>query len=215
MTGPGDGWNRDLAASYDLVSERYADRFSDELDAKPFDRQLLDRFAVAVAPLGRTCDIGCGPGHVARYLTDRGVDAMGLDLSPEMVRVASERNPAIPFETGDMLALGVRDAALGSITAFYSLIHIARDDVPRAFGEMRRVLVDGGQALVAVHQGEGAMHADEFLGEAVSIDVTLFEPGELLDVADATGFDVTEMHTREPYEAEYQSRRLYLWLAKR
>ena len=62
-----------LAAKYDRVAEKYAAAFFDELERKPFDRALLDRFAAAVAGRGRVCDVGCGPGHVGRYLAARGV----------------------------------------------------------------------------------------------------------------------------------------------
>ena len=52
------------------------------------DRQLLDRFAASVQDRGPVCDLGCGPGHVARYLSERKVQVCGVDLSPEMVKRA-------------------------------------------------------------------------------------------------------------------------------
>ncbi len=61
--------------SYDRVADEYARRIFDELDHKPFDREILDGFADAVRGLGPVCDLGCGPGQVARYLRARGVDA--------------------------------------------------------------------------------------------------------------------------------------------
>src|SRR5206468_4038248 len=140
-----DAGQADLAAKYDRIAEKYAAAFFDELEKKPFDRARLDRFAAAVAGRGRVGDVGCGPGHVGRYLAARGVDVFGLDLSPRMVELARRRNPGIPFEQGDMLALALADASLAGIVAFYSLIHLARDTVARALGELTRVLVPGGR----------------------------------------------------------------------
>jgi len=68
-----DAGQAGLAAKYDRVAEKYAAAFFDELERKPFDRALLDRFAAAAAGRGRVCDVGCGPGHVGRYLAARGV----------------------------------------------------------------------------------------------------------------------------------------------
>ena len=51
------------------------------------------------------CDMGCGPGHVARYLHERGVPVCGVDLSPELVKLARRLTPDIPFEQGDMRAI--------------------------------------------------------------------------------------------------------------
>ena len=95
----------DLQTSYDRVAEEYVKRIFDELEHKPLDRQLLDRLAERVRGLGPVCDLGCGPGHVARYLRDREVDVFGIDLSPGMVRQARRLSPEIEFTQGNMLAL--------------------------------------------------------------------------------------------------------------
>jgi hypothetical protein len=54
------------SATYDTVAEEYARRIGRELEDKPFDRALLDRFAARMAGQGDVWDLGCGPGHVAR-----------------------------------------------------------------------------------------------------------------------------------------------------
>ena len=58
----------ELEASYDRVAARYAEEFFDELNRKPLDCEVLAEFAESVRGLGQVCEIGCGPGHVARYL---------------------------------------------------------------------------------------------------------------------------------------------------
>src|SRR5689334_18005795 len=89
---------------YDKVAAQYAQHYISELDHKPLDRQLLDRLTAMTAGKGRVCDLGCGPGHVARYLRDRGADAFGIDLSPAMVEQAAQANPGIEFRQGNMRA---------------------------------------------------------------------------------------------------------------
>src|SRR5438270_11502302 len=80
-----DGMEADsVRSSYNTVAGAYADAFFDELTRKPFDRQLLDEFAAQCGSVGFVLDIGCGPGHVARYLHESGLRSGGLDLSPEM-----------------------------------------------------------------------------------------------------------------------------------
>lgn len=96
-----------IRESYDAAAEAYAEHLADELDRKPLDRHLLNRFAEEVHGQGMVADLGCGPGHVARYLTDRGARVTGLDLSEEMIRVAASRNPGIEFRVGDITSLDV------------------------------------------------------------------------------------------------------------
>src|SRR5579871_3756970 len=90
-----DGEFSDVPTSYDRVAAEYARRIFDELQHKPLDRELLDRFAARVPPDAIACDLGCGPGQIARYLYERGVQVVGVDLSPEMVRTARTLNPEI------------------------------------------------------------------------------------------------------------------------
>ena len=96
--------------SYDRVAAQYAEHYSNELLHKPFDRDLLSRFAAEMKDSGEVCDMGCGPGHVARYLRDAGLTKItGLDLSPCMVEEARRLNPDIEFRVGDLLALRLGD----------------------------------------------------------------------------------------------------------
>jgi len=92
----------DVRESYDSAAKAYAEHLAAELVYKPLDRHLLNRFAEAMRGHGLVADLGCGPGHIARYLHEQGVDMVGIDLSPEMVRVATDLNPGLAFRVGDM-----------------------------------------------------------------------------------------------------------------
>src|SRR5439155_7100617 len=49
----------DMRTAYDVVAQEYAAAFDDELRRKPFDRELLGRFADEVGS-GAVWDVGCG-----------------------------------------------------------------------------------------------------------------------------------------------------------
>src|SRR5215207_6210173 len=105
-----DHEQRNCQRAYDRVADEYIRRIFGELAHKPLDRELLDRFAVSVGD-GSACDMGCGPGQVARYLHARGTRMCGVDLSEEMVNRARELNPGIDFQQGDMRSLNAADGA--------------------------------------------------------------------------------------------------------
>lgn len=65
-----------IRESYDHLADEYARRIFTELQHKPFDRELLNRFAAEVSGRDEACDMGCGPGHVARYLRDAGTSVL-------------------------------------------------------------------------------------------------------------------------------------------
>ena len=207
-----DQSSHDPRASYDAVADDYAARIAAELQHKPFDRLLLDQFAEQVRDLGCVADIGCGPGHVARYLHDRGVRVVGIDLSPRMVECARKLHPTIEFQEADMEALPIPNETWAGIAAFYSLIHVPRDRVAATLREFRRVLRPRGLLLLAFHVGGDIIHLDEWWGHPVSVDFVFFRSDEVERYLTAAGFEVERSTERDPYppEVEHQSRRGYI-----
>ena len=201
----------DVRESYDSVARAYADELAGELDHKPLDRHLLNRFAEETAGKGLVADLGCGPGHVTAYLRDRGVQMLGVDLSPEMIRVAAERHPGMDFRIGDMKALDLPDASLAGAIAFYAVVHFEPDDLGTVFREIRRVLRPGGPVLISFHIGDEVLHRDELFGAPVSLDFRFLVPDRIAEALRSAGLAVIERTEREPYEGvEYPSRRCYL-----
>ena len=200
-----------IRESYDSVARTYAAHLASELSGKPLDRHLLNRFAEEVRGRGLVADLGCGPGHVARYLHEQGVTMIGIDLSPQMIEEARRLNPELEFKVGDMRKLSLLDASFVGVIAFYSIVHLAPDELPAIMAELRRVLMPGGLILVAFHIGRDVVHVDELFGEPVNLDFRFYVPADVIDALRATGLVVIEQVEREPYPgAEFPSRRCYL-----
>ena len=207
--------NQRVESFYDAVADAYVDRFYGELDHKPFDRHWLHRLAALTRDRGRVCDIGCGPGQIARYLRERGDDVFGADLSEEMLRQARRLNPGIEFQRQDMLSLTLPSDSLGGIAAFYAIVHLTLDQAEVAFRELRRVLAPGGFLLIAFHIGDEPIHVDELLGRKVSADFMLFQPDDVIARLASAGLAVEEVTIRYPYkDVEHPSKRAYILARK-
>ena len=141
--------SEDTRTSYDRIADVYVRHVYDELRHKPLDRELLDRFAAEVKDAGPVCDLGCGPGQIARYLHDRGLEASGLDLAPDMIEQARRLNAGMVFQVGDLRSAPFADGTLAGVVAFYSIIHVPRAQVVDALREVARVLRPGGRLLLA------------------------------------------------------------------
>ena len=204
-----------IRASYDCVAEEYARRIYDELQYKPIDRLLLDRLVQGVPAGGIICDLGCGPGQVARYLCEHGAHAIGIDLSAHMIALARQLNPGIKFCQGNLMTLAMADEAWAGIAAFYSLIHIPREDILAALVELKRVLQPGGLLLVAFHIGTEIVHLEEWWGQPVAADFVYFLPAEMQAYLQAAGFQIEDLVERPPYpDVEHPSHRAYILARK-
>jgi SAM-dependent methyltransferase len=201
---------RKIRSNYDALASAYAREISGELDHRPLERNLLEKFAAACD--GLICDLGCGPGHVTEYLRRFNVNVIGLDLSPGILIEARARHSGIIFLQGDMLNLPFAAAKLAGIVAFYSIIHFDNNQVARAFAEMSRVLKPGGLVLLGVHVGTEVVHVNELWGVPVDFDAAFFDLHELIGKLETQGFRVIETVQREPHpEIEHQSVRGYIW----
>lgn len=110
-------------------------------------------------------ELGCGPGWMTRFAARHGLNAVGYDISPEMIEIARElaerEAPDATFEVGDMeeLDLGRRfDAAL-----VYDALHHSRNP-ERVLASAHRALKPGGRILLVEpnwkhrFQGRDASH---------------------------------------------------------
>lgn len=205
-----------VRAAYDAIARAYDSRFGDELDRKPLDRALLNGFADLIGA-GPLADVGCGPGHVTRFLAARHAEVIGIDLSPGMIGVARQRAPGLSFAVGSMLRLPAASGSWAGAIALYSIIHLTARERTAAFGELARAVRPGGWLLVAFHidspefaAGE-VNHLTEWFGEAIHLDGYFLEPADVTGDMESAGFTVTATVIRRPWPAvEYPSRRCYL-----
>jgi SAM-dependent methyltransferase len=201
--------------SYDAVAEKYAEGFRDELASKPLDRALLACLIEQAGPGAPFADLGCGPGHVAAWLTGHGAAAaVGIDLSAAMVAAGRREYPGTEFREGDLLDLPAADGEFGAVVAFYSVIHLEPGELPRAFEEIGRVLRPSGLALVSFHVGTEVRHLDEWWGVHVDVDFRFLEVTDVAAALRRAGLAVEAQIERASYPGEVETRRGYL-LARR
>jgi SAM-dependent methyltransferase len=188
-----DSWLSDTRSSYDTDASGYAEQVRGLLDEMPYLRASLALFAEHVrnAGGGPVADVGCGPGYVTGHLHDAGVDAFGIDLSPEMVAIARRDHPDLRFEVGTMTDLDLANDSVVGLVAFWSVIHVPDHAVPGVFEEFRRVLRPQGLLLIGFHVGDETRHRSEgYTGRPVNMESHRRRPGTIKDWLRDAGFTI-------------------------
>jgi ubiquinone/menaquinone biosynthesis C-methylase UbiE len=126
-----EGWQR--------VADKYESTWASL--TRLFIPELLQ--AAGVASGKRLLDVACGPGLVAAAAHALGARPIGLDFSPEMVRLARTNNPEIEFRHGDAQALDFEDESFDAVVMNFGVLHLPRPEA--AFAEARRALRPGGR----------------------------------------------------------------------
>ncbi|MGH2977220.1 MAG: class I SAM-dependent methyltransferase [Gaiellaceae bacterium] len=99
-------------------------------------------------PSGRTLDVGCGEGRLARDLAALGHDVAAVDASPTMLAAARDAAPEMELHLADAAELPFADASFGLVIAFMSFQDV--DDLDGAMREAARVLAPGGWLCLAI-----------------------------------------------------------------
>lgn len=103
------------------------------------------------APLGTFVDIGTGTGRIVELFADRAAHVIGIDRSPEMLRVARGKLTASgaqgwELRQGDIMALPLDEGAGDTIVLHQVLHYLPAPEA--AIGELARIVKPGGQLLI-------------------------------------------------------------------
>ncbi|MEU1470076.1 class I SAM-dependent methyltransferase [Streptomyces sp. NPDC005761] len=206
---PEPGSAADVIRTWDARADHYLRLFRHELDGKPFDLAALHAFAGRVTEGGTVYDAGCGPcGHVTELLAARGLDVLGIDLSPRCVALAREEKPGCRFAVMDQREIA--GARLDGLVSYYSLHDQPKRELPAALAAWAAALRPGGQLLIVAKEGTGDHVIDDPLGSGLRVYWAEFTQDELRAAAVAAAFRVDDCTVREAYEGEIPTRRIHL-----
>lgn len=158
-TGPQD------PAVYDAIAEGYAQENAASLLNEHYNRPAL-RSMLGEVRGRRVLDAGAGSGGILRDLVDAGAQAVGVDGSPEMLRLAREKvGDAAELIVADLAApLPFEDGRFDDVVCSLALHNLRDWEGPLA--EFRRVLVPGGRLLLSVEHPFAIWYAGKQDGQS-------------------------------------------------
>lgn len=202
--------NQKTRLAYDKAAEKYYEMFFDELEKKEFDKIILDDFSKYFDDNSIVCDAGCGPcGHVADYISKKGIKIIGVDISEKCVEIAKKYHPGIQFETGDFSNLNYNDNYFDGIISYYSIVDTPKRFVKKVLNEFNRVLKDSGYLLLVVKEGDGEGFQNDLLGIETEIYFSLFTKKEIEKYLLESGFEIIRIEERTPYRDEININRIF------
>lgn len=100
------------------------------------------------APIGLLVDIGTGTGRMLELFANRAEQALGIDRSSEMLRLARAKlHGAAELRQADLYALPLADE-MADVAVIHHVMHFV-EAPDQAIAEAARVLVPGGRLLIA------------------------------------------------------------------
>lgn len=144
---------------------------ADVYDALYRDRLKDVAFYIAAARAhGSALVIGCGSGRVLRELTRYHVDAVGIDVSVEMLRNAVERDAGMRVFAGDMRTFVLRKRVAAALMPFNTLYYnLSLPDACATLKSIRSSLVSDGVVYADFFRVTSASKADHTGGARVRV----------------------------------------------
>ncbi|HEY7092549.1 MAG TPA: class I SAM-dependent methyltransferase [Ktedonobacterales bacterium] len=154
---------RIVEQGYDQIAERYAawaaQVWSDE--RARYTNLIVRRLADGADVL----ELGCASGGSTTQALAERFKLTGVDLSARNVELARANVPSATFLHADMTALKLAPASFDAVVAFFSIIHVPRDEQPGLLAKIARWLRPGG--LFVATMGAGATengYEEDWLG---------------------------------------------------
>ncbi|MEA3430918.1 MAG: methyltransferase domain-containing protein [Nanoarchaeota archaeon] len=178
--------SKQASSVYDKIAKQYAEAFSES-------SEYIDKFLVLLPKNAKVLDLGCGAGIDAGYMTSKGFEVIGIDLSKEMLRLAKQKFPKIDFRQQDSRDIDFHANTFEGILAACSLIHITKKDVPALLKKLYQILKKDGTIYVGLQEGKSE---EIFIDEPFKPDEKLFlnimSYDEIKDLLIKTGFTIIE-----------------------
>lgn len=203
-----DERTRLVRTGYDRIAETYAHWAAGTVGVKAaFTAQVRQ----LVTPDGRILDLGCGTGEqVTRHLADR-YRMVGVDLSWRSAALARLRVPTASFVVADMATVAFRSESFDAVIAFFSLIHVPREEHAALLQSVSTWLRPGGHLVVTMGAGAGGEATGDFLG--AQMYWSNWDGATNIRLVTAAGFDVVsaEEHTEDEHGVPVT----HLWVVAR
>ncbi len=180
----------DTIKNYDKIAKPYAEY--------TFERILqyqLTQFTSFLPKKAKILDIGSGSGRDVHYLMEEGHEAVGIDLSKNLVKEAKKLVKKGNFIHMDMLDLDFQNESFDGIWCHATLCHILKEDALKALKEMNRVLKSGGIVYIGLREGTGEKMVRYLKSGNLPKFFAFYTQTELEQLMEEAGFEVLNSYS--------------------
>lgn len=185
---------------YNKIAEKFNKKYCQTI----YFKKQVDEFISYLKPKSHILDVGCGTGHVAKYLNEKGFSVIGIDLSEEMLKIANKQASKSKFILMDQNKLNFENNSFDAIMNSFSLIHSTDTNFINSIKKYKELLKDNGFLFLGLIEGEDSEIIDEPLDKSEKIYFNYFNKKWVSDILVKNKFRILSVK-KEYFEDESQT----------
>ena len=203
---------------FDDMATEYVEYFGDDWE---FINEI-NNFASNFKKNSTIIDLGSGSGYITNYLREKNLNAIGIDFSEKMIKIAKIKYPRTKFLLSDFTNIEdyFKEASVDGLIAIYSLYFIPKEQFNNVLKSLSKVLKDDGKFLFVTQIGTGEDFIVTPLMKENNIDgkiyVNYYMKEELENILENNDFSIESFVTKYDHdEKEISDSGRYIVLVKR
>lgn len=138
---------------FDNIATEYVEYFGE-------DWEFIDEiknFAAQFNKDSTILDLGCGSGYITNYLCNSNLNAIGIDFSEEMIKIAKTKYPKLKFLLANFIDIEnyFEENSIDGLIAIYSLYFIPKEQFEDVLKSLSKIVKNNGHFLFVTQIGNG------------------------------------------------------------
>ena len=180
------------------VFHNYATRYAElYMDVKQYAEGLRLLCQRLDKPKARILDIACGPGNITNFLQGERPDlqVLGIDIAPNMVKLAQVNNPLARFEIMDCMDIDQIDGLFHGIVCGFILPYLSKNELTLFLKKVKDCLFSDGLLYISTMEGQHEQSAWQgpSSGDGPSLFMNYYNEDLLGRLLSESGFKILEV----------------------
>ena len=184
--------------AHDNIAQKYYETYKDDKTDLAYFDEFLDICDTDIL------DLGCGMGHYANYMYNKGYTVTGIDFSSGMLDIARKEYPNIEYIQSDVCDLSLLSGRkYDGIVLAYLLQHLSRKETENLFKQLPKYLKPNAKLLIFTREGNFTLDEAEPFNPTFIYQITEYNKDTLTALLTNNGWDIIKIETKKHIEDNY------------
>ena len=182
------------------VFDKYANEYQSKFMNVDLYHDTFDLFCNSIAQKNaEILELACGPGNITKYLLQKRPDfkILGIDMAPNMIRLAKINNPGAEFQLMDCRDIGRLDKKYDAIMCGFCLPYLSKEETVKLISDASKLLTTKGVFYLSTMEDDYSKSGFKKSSSGDELYIHYHEADYLMDTLNKNGFNVIDIRRKD------------------